>query len=127
MALCWAPTGEPSQREPNGSATAIYHPGASVSVASGASSANVALPTDANGRPYQAVLINATAAAWVAFGTSGSDAVVAATSPAILVNFAPIVLAIPPAGAGTGSVSPAGFIAAIQASTAGTVNIVGLY
>jgi hypothetical protein len=127
MALCYAPSGTASQREPNGSPTAIYHPGASVSVASGATSANVALPVDGNGKPYTAVLVSATAAAWIAFGTSGSDAVVAATSPAILVNFAPVVLAVPPAGAGIGSTGSASFIAAIQAATAGTVNVVGLY
>jgi hypothetical protein len=108
----------------------MYHPGNTAIVAAGAASANIALPVDAAGNQYQAVMLTATQPAWVAFCTSGSDAVVAATAPAILVNGfgIPLVLAVPGAGAGTPIRTNAGFLAAIEGSaTAGTVCITGLY
>jgi hypothetical protein len=127
MALTFAAAGEAAQREPNGAPTQMYHPGNTAVVASGASSANVALPLDGNGNAYQAFLITATAAAWVAFCTTGADAVVAATAPAILITGYGQVFAVPPIGAGTGGPTNAKFLAAIQAASAGTVCIVGLY
>ena len=127
MSLVYAAAGEASQREPNGAPTQMYHPGQTAIVASGVSSANVALPLDGNGNAYQAYLITATAAAWIAFGSSGSDAVVAATAPAILITGYGQVFASPPIGVGLGGPGNAKFIAAIQAAAAGTVCIVGLY
>jgi len=127
MALVYAAAGEASQREPNGAPTQMYHPGQTAIVASGAASANVALPVDGNGNAYQAYLITAAAAAWIAFGTSNSDAVVAATAPAILITGYGQVFAAPPIGPGIGGPGNAKYIAAIQAVSAGTVCIVGLY
>jgi len=130
MSLAYAATGEAAQREPNGAPTVMYHPGNTAIVACGAASANVALPTDASGKQYQAVMIMSSQPAWVAFCTLNSDAVVAATAPAILINGygLPVILAVPPGGAGTPTGGNAGFLAAIEATvTAGSVCIVGLY
>lgn len=127
MSLVFAQSGFPVQRESNGAEVITCpHPGATVTITTGAASVNAALPLDGAGKQYQAVRITANAACWIAFSNNGSDAVVAGTSPAILIppNCA-IDLGIPPVGFGLNAVATN--IAAIQDAAAGKVCITGIY
>ena len=99
---------------------AAWRLGNSATVTTGASSANIALPTDPNGNLYAAYLVQSTATAWWDFCTTGADTVVAAAA-----NATP---AVPGQGSIPCVVPPgAGFIAAIQDAAAGKVTFTGCY
>lgn len=120
MALINALVGATAQRDQQSGAVAVPQAGATSSITTGAASVNASLPKDSNNNYYPAVLItNSGNAAWIAFGTSGADAVVAGTSPAILIpaNFFDYIA--PPKGATNWC--------AIQDSAASKVCLVGVF
>lgn len=92
--------------------------GAAATVASGAGSANIALPADAAGKPYPAFLVTTSQAAWVCW-SNAADAAVASAANTILLpaNFWDILA--PPAGATS--------ISAIQDTAAGKVCLTGVF
>jgi hypothetical protein len=104
----------------DGSSRAIPVPviGVSATVASGAASADIALPTDSNGNVYKAYLVTASQGAWITFGTAAQTAVASAANTILLPqNFFDIIA--PPPGST--------HVAAIQDSAAGKVNFTGLF
>jgi len=122
MALVFAPGNFQQQREVNGAPTGIPHAGNSAVGSIGTTSTNLALPVDGASKPYNAVLITATIPAWVAFCSSGSDTVTAATAPAFLVaaSAAPVLLAVPPGATNVAFID-------IDASSTGKISFLGIY
>ena len=120
MALAQALAGHPLHRDTNSVPLPLAPtPGATVSVTSSASSQNVALPQDANGTQYSGVRITASGGVWLAFCTAASDAVVASTSPAILVQSAAYMDLSVPEGAK--------YLAVLWNGSAFIVNVIGIY
>lgn len=92
--------------------------GAAATVASGASSADIALPVDAAGVAYKGYFVTSTAAAWITFGTTAQTAVASAANNVLLpANFWDFL--VPPVGAT--------HVAAIQDSSAGKVCFTGAF
>ena len=103
----------------NGTASTALRLGATTQIITGAASASVALPTDANGVQYKVVLVTAVAAAcWFNFNTAGDAAVATAASTYALSPNAPLLIVLPP-GATQAS--------AIQDTAAGHITFVGVY
>jgi hypothetical protein len=130
MALVYAPSGTPAQREPNGQPSSIFHPGAglTLTLTVASTSINGALPVDANGKAYQAFYISVTSPTWLQFCTLGSDAVTVGGANAILINpGGPLVLAVPPATAGQEGTTAPGFVAAISSTATTLVSLIGIF
>ena len=112
-------------KDPSGGDNSAIAFGVGASITLSAASANIALPTDTNGRLYPAYQITATEAAWFAFATTGGDSAVIGAANNYLVNGSgvPVVVATPQAQL-NGQVGA--FIAAIS-TAAGFLNIVGIF
>jgi hypothetical protein len=92
--------------------------GASATVAAGAASADIALPTDVIGNAYRGYFVTSTQAAWITFGTVAQTAVASAANNILIpANFFDWL--VPPIGAT--------HVAAIQDSAAGKVNFTGAF
>lgn len=116
-------TGFPAGKGPqvlNGTPVTALTFGNVTNIATGAVSANAAIPTDSNGNQYSVLLITAVGgAAWFNFCTTSGDVAVKGAVNTFAVSASQsYVVAVPPG---------AKFIAAIQDSAAGTLNVVGLY
>lgn len=116
-------TGSPAGKGPqvlNGTPVTALTFGNVTSIVTGAVSANAAIPTDSNGNRYSVLLITVIAsAAWFNFCTTSGDVAVAGAANTFGVSPSQsYVVAVPPG---------AKFIAAIEDSAAGTLNVVGLY
>ena len=116
-------TGFPCGKGPqvlNGTPVTAIAFGNVTNITTGAASANGAIPTDANGNQYTVLLITAVGgAAWFNFcTTSGDTAVKAAANTFAVSSSQSYVVSVPP---------NAKFIAAIQDSAGGTLNIVGVF
>jgi hypothetical protein len=92
--------------------------GATTQITTGAASATVALPVDANGVPYKVLLVTTVVtAAWFNFNDGTGAAVAAAANTYVLSPNAPLLVMVPP-GATSAS--------AIQDTAAGHVTFVGI-
>jgi hypothetical protein len=89
-------------------------------ITTSATSANAALPVDSNGTQYSVVLITVVGgAAWFNFCTTSSDVAVAKAANTFGISGSQSYVVSVPVGAK--------FVAAIQDSAAGSLNIIGLY
>lgn len=100
--------------------------GVSATITLSASSANIALPTDANGNLYPAYLLASSEPCWVAFTTTGTDAAVIGAANNYLINGpgAPATLIATPQAQLNKQVGA--FIAAIS-TAAGQLCVTGLF
>lgn len=123
MALITATQGISVVQDTNRSPIDAPRAGNTVVLAVGAASVNSALPVDATGKQYPAVILTACATAgtgiacWVAFSTA-ADAVVAATPPAFLVPAGSALIIGVPAGAIS--------ISVIEQTAAGFLSVMGI-
>jgi invasion protein IalB len=123
--LVGANSGTRAAKDPSGGDDSAIAFGVSASITLSAASANIALPTDANGKLYPAYQISATETAWFVFCTTGADAAVIGAANTYLVNGTGVaVLVATPQAQLNGQVGA--FIAAI-ASGAGFLNVVGIF
>lgn len=113
-----APVGAPPVGDGNQRLIAVPQLGAAATLTTGASSTDIALPTDATGAAYKGYFVTTTQAAWITFGTTAQTAVASAANNILLpANFFDWI--VPPAGAT--------HVAGIQDSAAGKVCFVGAF
>jgi hypothetical protein len=112
-------------KDPSGGDDSAVAFGVAASITLSAASANIALPTDANGRLYPAYQISATEVAWFNFCTTGGDVAVAGAANTFLVNGSGVAVTVAtPQAQLNGQVGA--FIAAIS-TAAGFMNVIGIF
>jgi hypothetical protein len=113
-----AQVGAPLVFDGNQRAIAVPQLGASSTLTTGAASADIALPVDANGKAYRAYRVAASAACWVTFGDVAQTAVAGNANNVLI-----------PAGYWDYVVAPLGatHVAGIQDSAAGKCCFTGIF
>ena len=123
--LAGAPSGSRAAKDSSDGYAAAPAFGVSATITVSAASANIPLPTDANGNLYPAYLLTASLASWFCFCTSNSDASVVGAANNFYINGQgnPVYVATPQAQLNK---QVGAFIASISTG-AGSVCVTGLF